>query len=86
MMLVNLSSESESFIYECENLYYFKGRTRITNTGKQSTQESMWTLNEVKYRILGKIKIDDRLVSFEEGRWMEVVHDCVQSPTLALAT
>jgi hypothetical protein len=46
----------------------------------------MWTWNEVKYRILGKIKIGDRLVSFEEGRWMEVVHDCVQSPTLALAT
>jgi hypothetical protein len=34
---------------------------------------------------MDKIKIGDRLVGFEGGRWMEVAHDCVQLPTLALA-
>jgi hypothetical protein len=44
----NNQIETNGFVFispflECENLCYFKGRTRVTNIWKQSTQESMWT-------------------------------------------
>jgi hypothetical protein len=42
-------------------------------------------MDEIKYRILDKIKIGDGVVSFVKGGWMEVANYCVLSPALALA-